>query len=120
MLSDNASTYVAAARELEQLFISQELGEALSSRAIKWQFIPKRAPWYGGFWERLIGTTKTTIKKVLGRSFISLEALQMLVVEIEAVLNDSPLTYLSADVENSEPLTPSHLLYGQRITTLLY
>ena len=64
--------------------------------------------------------TKTTIKKVLGRSFILLEALQMLVVEIEAVLNDRPLTYLSADVEDQEPLTPSHLLYGRCITTLSY
>ena len=26
---------------------------------IDWQFIPKRAPWYGGWWERLIGLTKT-------------------------------------------------------------
>ena len=118
MLLDNASTYVAAAKDLEQLFASPKLEEALSSRGIKWQFIPKRAPWYGGFWERIIGLTKTTIRKVLGRSFITLEALQTLVVEIEAVLNDRPLTYLSADVDDPEPLTPSHLLYGRRITTL--
>ena len=117
MLSDNASTYVAAAKDLEQLFSSPKLEGALSSRGVKWQFIPKRAPWYGGFWERLIGLTKTTIKKVLGRSFITLEALQTLVVEIKAVLNDRPLTYLSADVADLEPLTPSHLLYGRRITT---
>ena len=118
MLSDNASTYVAAARDLEQLFSSPKLEGALSSKGVKWQFIPKRAPWYGGFWERIIGLTKTTIKKVLGRSFITLEALQMLVVEIEAVLNDRPLTYLSADVNDPEPLTPSHLLYGRCIITL--
>ena len=95
MLSGNASTYVVAAKDLEQLFSSPKLGEALSLRGIKWQFIPKKAPWYGGFWERIIGLTKTTIRKVLGRSFITLEALQMLVVEIEAVLNDRPLTCLS-------------------------
>ena len=47
-----------------------------------------------------------------------LEALQTLVVEIEAVLNDRPLTYLSADIDDPEPLTPSHLLYGRRITAL--
>ena len=39
-------------------------------------------------------------------------------MEIEAVLNDRPLTYLCADVTDPEPLTPSHLLYGWRITTL--
>ena len=41
-----------------------------------------------------------------------------LTVEIEAVLNGRPLTYLCADVTDPEPLTPSHLLYGWRITTL--
>ena len=40
----------------------------------------------------------------------------MMVVEIEAVLNDRPLTYLSDDPCDPVPLTPSHLLYGRRIT----
>ena len=57
---------------------------------------------------------------MLGRSFITLEVLQTLIVEVEAVLNDRPLTYLSADVTDLEPLTPSHLLYGRRITMLPY
>jgi len=46
--------------------------EASSKRGVRWQFIPKRAPWYRGFWERLIGMTKTVVRKVLGRSFITL------------------------------------------------
>ena len=64
--------------------------------------------------------TKSTIKKVLGRLFITLSTLQTLIVEIEAILNDRPLTYVSSDVTDPEPLTPSHLLYGRRITTLPY
>ncbi|XP_065902524.1 uncharacterized protein [Dysidea avara] len=120
MISDNASTFESAAEELRKLFISRELVEALSARGVRWNFIPKRAPWYGGFWERLIGMTKTVARKVLGRSFITLESLQTLVVEIEAVLNDRPLTYQSADITDPEPLTPSHLLYGRRITSLPY
>ena len=47
-------------------------------------------------------------------------SLQTIVVEIEAILNDRPLTYLSSDVQDDEPLTPSHLLYGGRITSLPY
>ena len=118
LLSDNASTYVSAAKELQQLFTSHKLEESLSTKGIQWRFIPKRAPWYGGFGERLIGLTKTVLKKVLGRSFITFEALQTLEVEIKAVLNDRPLTYLSADMNDPDPLTLLHLLYGRRITSL--
>jgi len=45
----------------------------------------------------------------------TLEGLQTIIVEIEALLNDRPLTHLSRD---PEPITPAHLLYGNRITTL--
>ena len=112
LLSDNASTYVSAAKELQQLFTSHKLEEFLTSKDIQWKFIPKHAPWYGGFWERLIGLTKNVLKKVLGRSFITFETLQTLAVEIEGVLNDRPLTYLPTDIDDPHPLTPSHLLYG--------
>ena len=120
MISDNASTYQSAAKELEKLFNSTILSERLSRQGTMWQFIPKTAPWYGGFWERLIGLTKTTLKKVLGRTFISLINLQTIVVEIEAILNDRPLTYTSTDLNDPEPLCPSHLLYGRRIVSLPY
>ena len=118
MMSDNATTYLAAAEELKKLFESPELKEILHRQNVGWQFIPKRAAWFGGFWERLIGLTKASLKKVLGRASVNLVTLQTLVVEIEAILNDRPLTYVSSDVRDEEPLTPSHLLYGRRITSL--
>ena len=118
MISDNASTYLAAADELKELFSSKSLLEALSRKGVTWKFIPKCVPWYGGFWECLIGLTKASIKKVLGRSYVSLLDLQAIVVEIEAILNNQPLTYVSPDLCNLEPLTLAHLLYGRRIVSL--
>ena len=44
------------------------MSESLCTMGIQWKFIPKRAPWYGGFWERLIGLTKTALRKVLGKA----------------------------------------------------
>ena len=64
LISVNASAYMAAAEELQSLFKSTLLTETLNSIGITWKFIPKRAPWYRGFWERLIGLTKTALKKV--------------------------------------------------------
>ena len=64
--------------------------------------------------------TKISLKTILGRTFTTLLDLQTLIVEIEAILNDRPLTHLSFDVTDPEPLTPSHLIYGCRIVMLLH
>ena len=64
--------------------------------------------------------TKRAIKKTLGRASITLTELQTLTVEVEAILNDHPITYVSRDAADPEPLMPSHLLHGRRITSLPY
>jgi len=115
-LSDNGSIFVAAAEELKTLFTSTELSEALARKGIEWKFLPKQ---FGGFWECLIGLTKNTLKKTLGRTHVTLESLQTIVVKVEALLNDWPLTYASSDISDPEPITPPHLLRGRKIITLL-
>ena len=105
MVSDNASTYQSAAEELILLFNSAELETNLSKRGIQWKCIPKRAPSYGGFWERLIDLTKNSLKKVLGKANVTLEELQTISSETEAILNDRPLTHVSSELEDAEPLT---------------
>ena len=120
MISDNASTYLAASETIVKLTNSTTLKDELSKQGTSWEFIPKRAPWYGGFWERLIGLTKNCLRKTLGRSYVTLETLQTVITEIEAIINDRPLTYLSSNIEDDDPLTPSHLLYGRRISVTPY
>ena len=97
---------------------SSTLKEALERQNVRWHFIPKRAPWYGGLWERMIGLTKQALKKTLGRAHVTLTQLETVIVEIEAMLNNRPLTYVSADFTDLQPLTPSHLLYGRRICSV--
>jgi len=118
MISDNATTFIAASRELMNLRYSTLVQDTLSNLGVEWRFIPQRAPWYGGWWERLIGLTKTTLKKILGRAYINLELLQTIVTEIESVINDRPLSHTSFAIDDPVPLTPAHLLYGRRITSL--
>ena len=118
VVSDNASTFMSAAEDLRALFESRTIQEGLGRQGVEWKFIPCRAPWYGGYWERLIGLTKNALKKALGRAYVTLPSLQTIVVEIEAHLNNRPLTYVSSDLDEPEPLTPSHLLYGRIIDTV--
>ena len=39
-------------------------------------------------------------------------------VEVEAILNSHPLTYVSSDTDDKEPITPSHLLHGRLLVSL--
>lgn len=45
-----------------------------------------------------------------GRVFVMLKLLKTIVVEIESILNNRPLTYVTPDLADAIPLTPSHLL----------
>ena len=82
----------------------------LSHRNIEWQFIPQRAPWFGGFYEWLIGTTKTSLKKTLGKRLVTFDELWTLVTEIETVVNERPITYQHCSLNEPTPLTPSMLV----------
>lgn len=101
--SDNASTFVAVSNEFKELFQSHALKEILARVGIEWVFIPKKkAPWYGGFLKCLTGLTKSTIKRVLGRAAVNLCTPQTIVVEVETILNDRLLTYVSSDIKDKE------------------
>ena len=72
----------------------------------------------GGFWERMVKVVKQPLKKTVGRSTLNYDELQTTMVEIEAIVNARPLTYVYDDEESvSTPLTPSHLITGRRITS---
>ncbi|XP_074653615.1 uncharacterized protein LOC141907773 [Tubulanus polymorphus] len=94
MISDNASTFYAARDELKAIFDS--LREYLAIQGVQWKFIVKR------------------------RARVAVDEFRTIVTEAEATINDRPLTYQSSDISDLEPLTPSHLVCGRKITALPY
>ena len=78
----------------------------------------ERAPWWGGFWERLLCSVKRCLKKSVGRSLLTFEELRTLVVEIETTQNNRPLTNIYDDEGLSYPLTPADLIYSCQIATM--
>lgn len=116
-MSDNAKTFEKAAKMFQKIFRDPKTIRQLSDQQIEWRFISKRAPWYGGFWERLVGITKEALSKVLGRVKSTLSSFRALVAEAETVLNDRPLEDPSNYVEEEESLCPAHLTYGRRLNT---
>ena len=117
IVSDNGSTFTAAAKMLKQMFADPVLEHHLLSCHMRWDFNLEKAPWWGGIFERLVKSTKRCLRKVIGTARLSYDELLTVVTEVEAVLNSRPLTYVSSE-DMEEPLTPSHLMIGYRVMSL--
>ena len=116
--SDNAKTFKSTSKDISNIRRSEEVWNYLVNRRISWNFIIEKAPWWGGYWERLVRSVKRPLRKVIGRTNLSFEQLRTLLVEIEGIINARPITYVYDDEESiSYALTPSELIYGRRVTT---
>ncbi|GFW83521.1 pro-Pol polyprotein [Trichonephila clavipes] len=71
---------------------------------------PSSAPWWGGFWERLVGMLKNVLRKVLGKASLNEEELNTLLCDAESIINSIPITYLSEDPKDLVALTPAMFL----------
>ena len=119
LLSHNAKTFKAGCKEVKTIVRSHEVQRYLSSNRVTWKFIVERAPWWGGFWERLIQSVKKCLKKTVGRTSLDYDELNTVLVETESIINSRPLTYIYGNDQSvSHPLTPSHLINGRQITLL--
>ncbi|XP_066916217.1 uncharacterized protein [Clytia hemisphaerica] len=72
------------------------------------------SPWWGGFYERLVRSVKSSLKKILGLSFLTYEELETVLIEIESSINTRPLTYVNED-DTETIITPNHLIFGTDI-----
>ena len=90
--------------------------EFLMTNQIEHSPILPASPWWGGFYERLVRSVMTPLKKVVTRAKLNYEEMETVIVEIEGLINSRPLTYLYED-NVDEPLTPSHLISGRNIAS---
>lgn len=99
--SDNARTFKSASATLQA---------RLGKEVVCWKTICPLSPNWGGWWERLVRSVKSALKKSLGKDSISKKELDTLLPEIEACVNSRPLMYIS---QLGHVLTPSHFLIGR-------
>ena len=64
----------------------------------------------GGVWERLVRSFKNALKSVVREQLLCDEALLTLATGVEKVLNDRPITQVSDDHRDQQPLSPSTML----------
>jgi hypothetical protein len=107
VVSDNGSNFVPIAKRIK---LATEMAEAAFPK-ITWQFLPREAPNWGGFYERL----NMSVKDCLAKEFPRLAnkpymEIQSALAEITYRLNSRPLWIVSMDRDDVEVLTPNHFL----------
>ena len=93
--SDNAKQFKKADKELAKRWavIEVEILNYCSKKGVTWKFIVDLAPWWGGFWERMVQTVKRLLRKILGRAKLNFIAMQFVLKKVRTVINSRPITY---------------------------
>ena len=111
--SDNGTNFAAGNgefREAIEEWNGQQINEFMIQRNIKWVFNPPSASHQGGVWERCVRSIRRIPSSLTQEQKLDDEALATLMCEIEAIVNSRPITKVSDDPRDLQPLTPNHLL----------
>ena len=65
-----------------------------SDAGIKWKFITELFPWMGGFYERLAGMIKSSLRKTIQRKLLTTTQFRKYATECEHILNSRPPAYI--------------------------
>ena len=117
MTSDNGTNFRGADRELKEAVAALDhtnIADTLATKGIKWNFNPPEGPHFGGVWERLVRSVKTTLRVILGNSTYREDVLHTALTEAESIINSRPLTALSDSPVDYEALSPNHFLIGSQ------
>ena len=114
-VSDNATNFVGARRDLNELEIVVRAG-AKSYSSIEWLFIPPRSPNFDGLWEAAVKSMKHHLHR--GNSILNYEEMTTLLCQIEQVLNNRPLMAPANNPDDIFAITPSMLVNGSRLDAI--
>lgn len=87
---------------LQDIIEDPAVNSYVSGQRIKWSFIIKLTPWIEleGFYETLVGVTKTILKKSIGKQGMTDIQIQTMLAEIEAALSSRLLICLNDDIND--------------------
>lgn len=113
IISDNATVFKATETWIK-IRKCEQLQDHLAKQDSRWHFNLSKSPWWGGMYERLIKDVMKTLYKTLGKTHLIFEELEtVMVIDIERLLNNRPLTYLGGEGREEQVLTPNIVMWGE-------
>uniref|UniRef100_A0A1X7U0I1 Integrase catalytic domain-containing protein n=1 Tax=Amphimedon queenslandica TaxID=400682 RepID=A0A1X7U0I1_AMPQE len=117
IVSDNETTFKGASKSIRAIMEHPEVQPFVPRVNIKWSFNIERAPWWGGFFDRMVQLMKRCFRKLVGQAKLTYEELITGITEVKLILNSRPLTYMSS-TDLDKPITPSRIILGRRLLDL--
>jgi transposase InsO family protein len=108
--SDNGTNFIGANKELQSAIKSPQVEAYLTRHCIQWKFNPPSASHMGGVWERLIRSVRKVLTATANHQTLSDESLHTFMCLAEDIINSRPLSAVSDDPRDFNPLTPNQLL----------
>jgi len=124
IVSDNQTSFKSAEKELLSFLkdldfeaLSQRLGQSFE-KAVSWEFIPPRAPHFGGSWEIMVKAMKRAVKVVAKGADYTEDQFRTFVTQAAGLLNARPLTRMLIR-DKVTIVTPNSFIVGNYNTELI-
>lgn len=110
--SDNGTNFVGANRLLRETWtkILQSCQNHTSIQEVKWKFIPRHSPTFGGLWEASVKSLKYFVRRMANVTNLTYEEFTTLLCRIESLMNSRPLFSNPLTPYDPPALTPFHFI----------
>ena len=88
IFTDDGKQFTAASRIIHVLTADSVAMNFISNAGITWHFSANLAPWWGGFWERMVRTMKELSRKTIVLRSLTYDQLATVRADIEQVINE--------------------------------
>ena len=121
--SDNQTSFVSTSKELTDFIVDLDFTTIVEETQkefgtqTRWEFIPPRAPHFGGSWEIMVKAMKRGVEELTEGQDVSEDQFRTILSKVSSLLNSRPL--VRTFLQNREIiLTPNTFLIGNFTTEL--
>lgn len=110
------STITRSMADLENQW-NEEMAKELAAFQTSWNFNPPGTPHFGGLWEAGVKSVKYHLKRIIGKTRLTYDEFETVLVQVEACLNYRPLCDIRSST-NEMVITPGHFLIQDNLIAL--